>query len=161
MTGRTDSHRGQALVEFAIVIPIFVLILVGIFDLGRAVYAWSTVNNAAREGARQAVVDQTVTHIRDRASQHAVALGLDATDVSVAFRNGEDTGACTYLTNAKTDDDAFAASCLVRVSLNYDFAAATPMIANLVGTFTLNGESTMPIEFYCQQPAIASCPRGE
>ena len=49
---RRERSRGQALVEFALVLPIFILILVGIFDLGRAVYVYSTVNNAAREAVR-------------------------------------------------------------------------------------------------------------
>lgn len=48
--------RGQALVEFAIVIPIFILIVVGIFDFGRVVWATSAVTNAAREAARYAIV---------------------------------------------------------------------------------------------------------
>ena len=39
---RNEVPRGQALVEFALVIPIFVFLVMGIFDLGRAVYA----NNA-------------------------------------------------------------------------------------------------------------------
>ena len=45
------DERGQALVEFALVLPIFILLLVAIFDLGRAVFAYNTLTNAAREGA--------------------------------------------------------------------------------------------------------------
>ena len=46
------------MVEFALVVPLFVLLLVGLFDVGRAVYAYNTVNNAAREAGRLAIVDQ-------------------------------------------------------------------------------------------------------
>ena len=56
-------ERGQALVEFALVLPILILLLVGIFDFGRAVYAFNTVNNAAREGVRLAIVDQNCNAI--------------------------------------------------------------------------------------------------
>lgn len=161
MTARQDRSRGQAAVEFALLVPIFVLLLVGIFDLGRGVYAWSTLNNAAREGARQGIVDQTVTHIRDRAATHSVALGLTSADVDVVFRNKTDTGPCTQLTNIETNDDAFANTCLVRVTVNYDYAAATPIIGNIVGAFAMTGESTMPIDVFCQEPVVASCPRGE
>jgi Flp pilus assembly protein TadG len=51
-------HRpqaGQTAVEFALILPILVLILMGVFDFGRAFYAYSVVANAAREGARAGV----------------------------------------------------------------------------------------------------------
>ena len=47
--------------EFALVLPIFLLIVFGVFDLGRGVFAYNTVANAAREGARVAAVNQIVT----------------------------------------------------------------------------------------------------
>ena len=159
-TSRRD-RRGQAAVEFALILPLLVLMMVGVFDLGRAVYAWSTLNNSAREGARQGIVDQTVAHIQERAAQRAVALGLESGDVVVQFRNAEDTGGCTALTNGVTSDDAFVANCLVRVRLSYAYDAATPGIASLVGSLSLVGESTMPVDSFCQEPTVPSCPRGE
>jgi Flp pilus assembly protein TadG len=53
--GRTHS-RGQGLVEFALVLPIFMVILIGMVDLGRAIWANNSVANAAREAARFASV---------------------------------------------------------------------------------------------------------
>jgi len=50
------ASRGQALVEFAIVIPIFLALLFGIVDLGRVVWANNSLANAAREAARYAIV---------------------------------------------------------------------------------------------------------
>jgi hypothetical protein len=55
MTRRGPS-RGQALVEFALILPIFILLLVSIFDLGHVVWANDSLATAAREGARFAVV---------------------------------------------------------------------------------------------------------
>lgn len=51
---RTLGHhsRGQSLVEFALILPLFVLLLVGVFDIGRAFFAYIAISNAAREGAR-------------------------------------------------------------------------------------------------------------
>src|SRR5688572_18556354 len=83
------NDRGQALVEFALVIPIFLLILFGILDLGRAVYAYATLNNAAREGARVAVVDQTVSHIQEIAAGHATGLGITPADVTIDWRTAD------------------------------------------------------------------------
>jgi Flp pilus assembly protein TadG len=53
---RRDRSRGQALVEFALIFPIFILLLVSIFDLGHVVWANDSLATAAREAARFAVV---------------------------------------------------------------------------------------------------------
>lgn len=50
------SRRGQTLVEFAMVLPVLMLMLVGTLDLGRVVLANDTVGAAAREAARYAIV---------------------------------------------------------------------------------------------------------
>ena len=49
------TERGQALVEFAIVSIVLLLILFLIIEVSRVLWAWITVQNAAREGARYAV----------------------------------------------------------------------------------------------------------
>ena len=49
--------RGQSLVEFALVFPIFVALLFGVVDAGRLIYMNTVVSQAAREGARLAAVE--------------------------------------------------------------------------------------------------------
>jgi hypothetical protein len=52
----TSPHRrnaGQSLVEFALLLPLLALLLVGVFDLGRAFHALITLNNAGREAEAQ------------------------------------------------------------------------------------------------------------
>lgn len=46
---------GQSMVEFAVLAPIFFLLLLGTIDLGRAVYIYNSISDAAREGARAAI----------------------------------------------------------------------------------------------------------
>src|SRR6266508_200986 len=46
------AQRAQAIVEFAIVLPILMLLLVGIFEVGRMLYTYAAINNASREAAR-------------------------------------------------------------------------------------------------------------
>jgi TadE-like protein len=53
---RRHATRGQAMVEFALVFPIFILLLVGLFDLGRVVWVNNAIATASREAARMAVV---------------------------------------------------------------------------------------------------------
>ena len=57
MTRRTRSggQRSQALIEFALVSPVLLLLLFGVIDIGRAIFFYDTINHAAREGARVAV----------------------------------------------------------------------------------------------------------
>ena len=67
MRNRLRSERGNALIESAITVPIILLIAVGIFEFGRAYQTQQVLTNAAREGARQAVLegvsDATVTGV--------------------------------------------------------------------------------------------------
>lgn len=47
---------GQSLVEFVLVFPLFLLLMMGLFDIGRAIFYLSTLNTAVREGTRLAIV---------------------------------------------------------------------------------------------------------
>jgi Flp pilus assembly protein TadG len=84
--------RGQALMEFALVIPIFLLLVVALFDLGRAVFAYNTLTNAAREGARMAIVNQYQPFIVARAKSQTQIVELDDPSVSVTFWQVGDDG---------------------------------------------------------------------
>jgi hypothetical protein len=53
---RRTPHRGQSLVEFALILPIFLMLLVGIFDLGHVVWTNNALSTAAREATRFAIV---------------------------------------------------------------------------------------------------------
>lgn len=50
------GERGQALAEFALLVPIFLILLFAIVDFGMGFYSWITVTNSAREGARLGAV---------------------------------------------------------------------------------------------------------
>ena len=156
---RSWNTKGQALVEFALILPIFVLLLLGIFDFGRAIYAYNTVLNASREGARHAIVDQTAANVRGAAAQHAVALGIDPADVDVDYRTAaapNATGSCNGSVGTQT---VVGCTAVVRVEYRYD--AATPLIGNLVGQITVAGETRFPVEFACPQPGHTDCPKGD
>ena len=52
----SEEQRGQSLVEFALLLPIMLLIITGLFDVARAVWQENTLAYAAREGTRFAIV---------------------------------------------------------------------------------------------------------
>jgi len=68
-----NAQRGAGMVEFAVVATVFLLLLFGIVDFGRAVFTYHAVANAAREGSRYAMV---------RGSSCAVS-GCPATSASI------------------------------------------------------------------------------
>ena len=57
-TARRRGQSSQALIEFALISPVLLLLLFGIIDIGRAVFYYDTLNHAVREGARAAVQAQ-------------------------------------------------------------------------------------------------------
>lgn len=130
---RRRWQAGQGLVEFTLALPLFILILVGIFDLGRAVYVDSTIANAARVANRVAIVDQQESVVKAAAVNEAVGVSLDPADVTL-------TVACAKI------------GCLSTVEITTTFIPATPIIGNLVGTVTLEASSEMPIERVYQSP---------
>ncbi|OGK06113.1 MAG: hypothetical protein A2W80_05735 [Candidatus Riflebacteria bacterium GWC2_50_8] len=48
------EKKGQAVVEIALVLPIFILVIIGIFDFGRALHSWSTLNYQCTRASRAA-----------------------------------------------------------------------------------------------------------
>ena len=57
-SGEGNRERGQATVEFAIVIPLLLLLVVGLFQFGKVFNYWISLNHLANEGARWAAVDK-------------------------------------------------------------------------------------------------------
>lgn len=158
---RHQDDRGQALVEFALILPIFLLLLIGLFDFGRAIYAFNTINQAAREAARLAIVDQTVDHVQTEGANSAASLGIDPDDVVVDFRNRltpDAPGSCTAVVAGDDNNEDGIVLCIAVVTVPYQYQAATPLIGNLVGTIQMEGESRFKVDFNCEGP---ECPIGE
>ena len=120
---RLRDRRGQSLVEFAVVFPVFILLLAGMVDFGLGLYANVTIINAAREGARLGVVQQPVntTAIEDRVK--AMSTGLDLTQLTVTSTCQRPSGstfvACT--------SPLWAAGDSVRVKVDYQYSMVWPL----------------------------------
>ena len=68
------NEKGQSLVEFALLLPILLLLLLGIIQFGIIFNGQITVTSAAREGARLAAVGADDEQVKDRVEEAAVAL---------------------------------------------------------------------------------------
>jgi Flp pilus assembly protein TadG len=148
-------RRGQSLVEFALVLPIMLLILVIAADFGRLFFTYIQVTNAAREGAGYASLHAA----DDPFDQGAFVAGAAASATGEANAQGQ-TGeggltveapvcfnpvtSATLSCNAASDF-ADGIGNYVRVTVREDFSFLTPIISSLVGVLPLNATATAPV----------------
>jgi hypothetical protein len=148
--------RGQSLVEFSLVFPIIVLLIAGFFEIGRAVFAYNTIANAARQGARVATVNQLADatecdeswpiddpyqphwSIRGCAILAAKTLGISSSNVSVSYEAPPDT--------TLTCSPTLHIGCIAEVTVTYNYSVATPFVNMLIGPITMTQTSQMPVE---------------
>ena len=80
MSGRLKSERGAELIEFALIFPLLLLVLLGIIDFGFLFQRYEVLTNATREGARMAVLPgYTHPDIRSRVCDYLVTGGVPST----------------------------------------------------------------------------------
>ncbi|MGH2471846.1 MAG: TadE/TadG family type IV pilus assembly protein [Candidatus Limnocylindria bacterium] len=125
MTEMFHREGATSTVEFALVAPVLFLLLVGILDLGRAVNAYVTVSNAAREGSHYAVLHPTAAPSAIASAVRARVVPLDETQVVVtsSYHNGS-TFTPWPLGGVPVSSPAPSAV-PVRVSVCYPWSAAT------------------------------------
>jgi Flp pilus assembly protein TadG len=150
-----QSSRGQALVEFALVAPVMLLLLLVAVDFGRLFFTHVAVNNVAREATYHAAAHAADESFNKEQYEAAVeAAGLR--EVSVQGQGGE--GALTVSapvcsTPAGTNIDCHAASAFaagsgnrVTVTASQPFTFLTPLIGDLLGgNLTLTASATGPV----------------
>lgn len=134
---RPGEPKGQAMAEFALVLPIFLLILFGIIDGGRMVFTNNHLAEAAREGSRwgsvqgrsttvagrQMIVDETIARIN----------GVPAPDVTVSCERNE-----SAIANCQSGD-------ILIVRVESGFQLVTPFLGNLLGQPTLSAQSKVMV----------------
>lgn len=103
-------EKGQGLLEFALILPVLLLILAGVLDLGRLYFAYVALTDAAAEGASYAASHPDETDEIVARAQHASQLA----DVEVTY-SGEVSAGGT-----------------VTVTTSYSFTVATPIINGIV-----------------------------
>jgi len=88
----SKKEKGQAMVEAALVIPIFILILCGILDFGWIFSNQLMINNCSREGARYAVVRSEESDMASQVTTHVKAVSSlgSPEDISVSVSTTSD-----------------------------------------------------------------------
>ena len=126
---KIGSTRGNAVVEFALVLPILLLVLFGITELGRMIMTANVLNTASREGARLAAVSA----ISDSLSVQARVMEvLDAASVEPSA--------------IVVEYNAAAHSVRVLVTSDFEILSRSVLPAELRGTIELSGETVFRFE---------------
>jgi len=137
---RRRSSRGQGLVEFAIILPFLMLVLLMAVDFGRVFFGWVGLANASRIGASYAAAHPDAWGVpgnpgqRDSyldqilADANALNCTLPGTIPDPVFPGGTDLGDSAHVT------------------LTCDFALMTPLVSQILGgTVTIRADSIFPI----------------
>ncbi|WP_462411052.1 TadE/TadG family type IV pilus assembly protein [Neobacillus sp. Marseille-QA0830] len=120
-------ENGQSLVEFALILPIFIMLLFGIIDFGRAFHAYLTIDHAGREAARAASIGKSDSQVKQIAMNQGTSIHLNEAWVSVS---------------TKTEGTDKVAT----ITISYPFQFITPVLGPLVKTMELKDETQMRIE---------------
>ncbi|WP_421381611.1 TadE/TadG family type IV pilus assembly protein [Bacillus salacetis] len=115
------KENGQSLVEFALVLPVLLILIFGIVDFGRYFHAYLTVDHAGREAARAASIG--TADAVSVAVQNGSGIGLTADQVSFTSSGGEAT-----------------------ITIVYPITFLTPVIGSMVGSLTVEDTTIMRIE---------------
>ncbi len=125
---RKRGERGAIAVEFALIAPMLILLVLGIIEFGFAFHAWDATQNAAREGARLGAVDASPVDITDRVRGTTDFLNQADLDVTVQCRRPPSVTFATCSTNSAD----WLEGDIVRVTVQYSYDFITPL-PNLVG----------------------------
>ena len=136
---RRGSEAGQALVEFLIAMPVLVLLIFGIIEMGAAWRTYQVTMNTAREGARLTVLPNAdeVT-VRAAMADRLTQGGLDPATATIEFVC---TGACFGA--ARTTGEGAE----VRISYPYSFIVLGPIADYVTGNGAAYGTVTMQTGF--------------
>jgi hypothetical protein len=159
-----NKSFGQSLLEFALVLPLLLVLVMGLFDLGRAIFYYSVLNNAAREGARTATVQKDCLYKAVPGSDVCGENYLDTSYPVINCNNPQSQAStiiCEKIENTLFNISELSSSQIiidvkpdgnefeVQVNISFEFKPVTPGLG-LMGNLTLNANSRMlksPVAF--------------
>lgn len=140
MKGLQDrGARGQSLVEFSLAVTVFLVLVMGVVDLGRAVYQYNGVAQAARE-----LVRATSVHQGSPLGSSADTLDTLRTELGLVPGLTTPTYACVDIAGA-TVTRACEAGDWVRVTVRSTFTPVTPL-ATMLGQIELSSSASAQLE---------------
>lgn len=132
-------EAGQALVEFSLVMIPLLMMLLGTFDVGRAIYLYNGVAQAAREVARS-----TSVHVGDPTGSASETATVVAKQKGLIPKLSNPTFTCVNIDGAANGHAPCHAGDGVKVSISAPYSPITPLLSFL-GSFTFTSSSTIQI----------------
>ena len=142
------TRRGQATVEFALVLPIVLAVMFGAVEFGTALYDKAVLTNASREGARAGVV---ATDPRKTDAQIDAVVQTYVTNNMINYKQSNSVTTAvtpTPNTNRTPGTGSCVAGCNVTVTVTYSypFFLLPKFLTNFTGPLTLRAATTMKME---------------
>ena len=125
------NEKGASAVEFAIILPILIMLVFGIFEFAIAFNNYITITHAAREGARRAAVDLFNPDLKDYIKDMAIPLVLTDDDIVIGV---------------ESDEDPPLIGDPVWVEITYNFGISIPLVGSW--EVPLKNKATMRLENY-------------
>lgn len=116
------SERGAVAVEFALILPLMLMLILGIIEFGFGYHAWDSTQNGVREGARLAAVDPSQTNIEARV--RGASSFLDQANLSVVIECAPAGSTMFTACPASVDWDV---GDIVRITSSYSYDYITPL----------------------------------
>jgi Flp pilus assembly protein TadG len=127
---KLKNERGQSMVEFAVMLPLLILIVMAILEFGMIMNSYLAINNAAREGARLGIVGGTDDQIRSIIL--STSPSLTSQDLTIVITPDS--------LSRKSGDT-------LKITLHYNFHLTIPIISSLLNNLVvLNAVTSMRVE---------------
>ena len=125
-----NNEKGQSLIEFAILLPLLLLVLMGILEFGLMLNSYLSINNSAREGARLGIVDGSNLEINELITSISPNLNTENLKVNIIPLEG----------NRKSGDT-------LTVEVIYNYQVTIPIISNILNdVVVLKAKTSMRME---------------
>jgi Flp pilus assembly protein TadG len=139
-----QDERGQALAEFAMVLPLILFFIAAILEFGRAWNIKQAVTDAAREGARYAVVmdaSMSVSDVEDKIEERLALASIETSNITISSPDP----ACAVLADCFHTDEGYGKEMRVTVSTQYRMGLVHVLLkwAGLPTTVTIGTDATM------------------
>ena len=124
------NQKGQALVEFAIILPILLMLVMGILQFGMMLNAYLTIENASREGARAGIIGSSDAEIQNLIISTSPSLDPECLTVIIT-----------------PDEPDRKSGDTLTVQITYNYNLIVPIISSLFdNVVVLNGQTSMRVE---------------
>ena len=124
------NEKGQSLIEFSIILPLLLLLLMGILEFALMLNSYLSINNSAREGARLGIVDGSNSEIKQLIAN--ISPNLNAENLIVSI---------TPLDGSRKSGDTLT------VEVLYNYQVTIPIISNILNdVVVLKAQTSMRIE---------------